>query len=114
MRMFSMLISPFARVSCMCSVATSVPGIPGGLASALAGELKTRMWGRPLLGATWPELVRARLGAAGDLALGGPAAAAAAALARTEYAALPGRERLALLEALVHAAADVDAVRRCP
>ena len=69
---------------------------------------------RPLLGATWPGLVRARLGAAGDLALGGPAAAAAAALARTEYAALPGRERLALLEALVHAAADVDAVRRCP
>ncbi|KAK9832062.1 hypothetical protein WJX81_003439 [Elliptochloris bilobata] len=66
---------------------------------------------RPLLGTTWPELVRARLGATGDLALGGPAAAAAAALAAIEYAALPGRQRLALLEALVHAAADVDAVR---
>ncbi len=68
---------------------------------------------RPLLGAMWPELVRARLGAAGDLALGGPAAAALEALRAKEYGRLSAPQRLALLEALVHAAADVDAVRRC-
>ena len=70
-----------------------------------------RRRGRPLLGATWPELVRARLAGACEAAGGGAAAGALAALAATEYGDLPGRQRLALLEALVHAAADVDAVR---
>ena len=70
-----------------------------------------RRRGRPLLGATWPELVCARLAGAGEAAGGGAAAGALAALAATEYGDLPGRQRLALLEALVHAAADVDAVR---
>lgn len=71
---------------------------------------------RPLLGTTWPELTRHYLeaaAAAGATALSDEARAALAALRKCDYAALAARDRLALLEALLQAAADAETLHKC-
>ncbi len=68
-----------------------------------------------MLGIAWPELARHFLeaaAAASGIAPGEEAAAALAAIRKVDYMRLPARDRLALLEALLHAAADTEALRR--
>ena len=68
---------------------------------------------RPLLPLTWPELVRHYLE---GHQLSPPfveAREALDALKQGDYCALSGAYRLKLLEALIHAAADTEIVRRC-
>lgn len=68
---------------------------------------------RPLLPATWPELVRHYLE---DNQVSPPMAEARGALdalKRGDYPSLPGGHRLRLLEALIHAVADTEIVRKC-
>lgn len=62
---------------------------------------------------TWPELVRHFLEAHPSPMLGQDAAEALDALRTADYSELPGRQRLILLEALIHAAADTETVRKC-
>ena len=71
---------------------------------------------RPLLGTTWPELTRHYLeaaAAAGTTSLNEEARAALAALRTCDYASLPARDRLALLEALIQAAVDAETLHKC-
>ena len=68
---------------------------------------------RPLLSLTWPELVRHHLE---DSQVAAPLAEtreALDALRRADYVALSSAHRLALLEALTHAVADTEQMRKC-
>jgi hypothetical protein len=78
-----------------------------GSAAALAPQEAYK----PLLGVTWPELVRHFLEVHPSPMLGQDAAEALNALRRADYCDLPGSQRLILLEALIHAAADTETVR---
>lgn len=53
--------------------------------------------GRPLLGVTWPELVREALKNESELNIGEAEAAAVQKLENEDYQSLPVRDRLALL-----------------
>ena len=67
---------------------------------------------RPLLGVTWTELVRHFLEDHPSPLLGADAGDALRALREDDYWDLPSEHRLALLEALIHAAADTEVMRK--
>ncbi len=67
---------------------------------------------RPLLGVTWTELVRHFLEDHPSPLLGADAGGALQALREADYWDMPGVQRLQLLEALIHAAADTEVMRK--
>ena len=68
---------------------------------------------RPLLPLTWPELVRHYLESNQTSPPFVEAREALDALKQDDYSSLSGAHRLKLLEALIHAVADTDIVRKC-
>ncbi len=68
---------------------------------------------RPLLPLTWPELVRHYLESNQASPPFVEAREALDALKQDDYSSLCGVHRLKLLEALIHAVADTEIVRKC-
>ena len=67
----------------------------------------------PLLGVTWPEILRGYLNNQPPEFLGDAAKDALEQLKTSDYVHLVPDMQIALLDALLHAAADTEVARRC-